>query len=276
MLGFSIWKCPDSDLWCYAPHWLEATLAFWIGWRALERRKRSPVLRLYLLVNWSLPNLHADLFSRHASPLEVRVLWRSTKEVWRCFVRRDLSSMRRKTAKKEAWRPKCAAPRLGYEQNQKVACYTPHWLEATLAFWNIWRAQERRKRSPVLRLYLLVNWQLPELHADLFSRHASPLEVCVLWRSTKEMKLLCPTRFVADATENSKEGGLAADVCSTQTGLWTKSKATYYCSHLGHQNKVAFFVGGISERRPTNTTHQHFSVKRCASAKNPCKVGEWV
>ena len=24
------------------------------------------------------------------------------------------------------------------------------------------------------------------------------------------------------------------------------------------------------------TTHQHFSVKRCASAKNPCKVGGWV
>ena len=55
---------------------------------------------------------------------------------------------------------------------------------------------------------------VPELHADLFSRHASPLEVCVLWRSTKEVKMLCPTRFVVDATENSKEGGVAADVCN--------------------------------------------------------------
>ena len=27
----------------------------------------------------TLPDLHADLFSRHASPLEVRVSWRSTK-----------------------------------------------------------------------------------------------------------------------------------------------------------------------------------------------------
>ena len=41
-----------------------------------------------------------------------------------------------------------------------------------------------------------------ELQADLFSRHASPLEVCVLWRSTKE-KMLYPTIFVVDATENS-------------------------------------------------------------------------
>ena len=30
--------------------------------------------------------------------------------------------MQRNTAK-EAWRPKCAAPRLGYEQNQKATYY---------------------------------------------------------------------------------------------------------------------------------------------------------
>ena len=60
---------------------------------------------------------------------------------------------------------------------------------------------------------------MSELHADLFSRHASPLEVWVLWQSTKEVKMLCPTKFVVDATENSKEGGVAADVCSSQTGL---------------------------------------------------------
>ena len=33
------------------------------------------------------------------------------------FLRRDLSSMQRKTAKKEAWRPKCTAPRLVYDSN---------------------------------------------------------------------------------------------------------------------------------------------------------------
>ena len=46
-----------------------------------------------------------------------------------------------------------------------------------------------------------------------------------LWRSTKEVKVLCPTTFVVDATENSKKGGEAAEVCSSQRlGWWTKSK----------------------------------------------------
>ena len=46
--------------------------------------------------------------------------------------------------------------------------------------------------------------QLLQLHADLFSRHASPLKLYVLWRWTKEVKMLCTTRlFVVDATENS-------------------------------------------------------------------------
>ena len=62
-----------------------------------------------------------------------------------------------------------------------------------------------------------MNWSLVELNADLFSRHASPLEVCVF--STKEVKMLRPTRFVVDKTESSKERGVAAEVCSSQTGL---------------------------------------------------------
>ena len=59
---------------------------------------------------------------------------------------------------------------------------------------------------------------LVKLHADLLSRHASPLEVYVLWRSTKGVKVLRPTRFVIDATENSR-GGVAAEVRGSQTGL---------------------------------------------------------
>ena len=66
--------------------------------------------------------------------------------------------------------------------------------------------------------------------------------------------MLCPTRFVVNVTENSKEGSVVAEVCSSQTGLKTNRKATYYCSYRGHQNEVTF-VGEISERRPTNTTH---------------------
>ena len=34
-----------------------------------------------------------------------------------------MSSMQRKTAKKGAWRSKCAAPRLGYKQNERLTCY---------------------------------------------------------------------------------------------------------------------------------------------------------
>ena len=34
------------------------------------------------------------------------------------------------------------------------------------------------------------------------------------------VKMLCLTRFVVDATENRKEGGVAAEVCSSQTGWW--------------------------------------------------------
>ena len=61
----------------------------------------------------------------------------------------------------------------------------------------------------------MVVYSLAELHSDLFSRHSSPLEVYVLWRSTKEVKTLCPTRFVVDATENIEEGGVAAEVCGS-------------------------------------------------------------
>ena len=42
---------------------------------------------------------------------------------WVCYVRRHSSSKQRKAGKKEAWRPKCAVSRLGYEQNQKVTYY---------------------------------------------------------------------------------------------------------------------------------------------------------
>ena len=46
---------------------------------------------------------------------------------------------------------------------------------------------------------------LPGLQADIFSRHASPLEDYVLWRPLKGVKMLYPTRFVVDATKDNKE-----------------------------------------------------------------------
>ena len=45
-----------------------------------------------------------------------------------CYVRRDLSSMQRKAAKKEAGRLKRAASRLDYEQNQKATYYYCSYL----------------------------------------------------------------------------------------------------------------------------------------------------
>ena len=37
--------------------------------------------------------------------------------------------------------------------------------------------------------------------------------------AVEEAKMVCPTRFVVDAPENSKEGDVAAEVRSSQTGL---------------------------------------------------------
>ena len=60
------------------------------------------------------------MFSRHASPLEVYAFVAVDERVEDVVSDEIcLSLMQRKAAKKEAWRPKCAAPRLGYERNQK-------------------------------------------------------------------------------------------------------------------------------------------------------------
>ena len=59
------------------------------------------------------------------------------------------------------------------------------------------------------------------MHADLFSRHASPSEVCVFVAVDERGDPRCYVKrdfVVVDATENSK-GGVAAEVCSSQAGL---------------------------------------------------------
>ena len=100
-------------------------------------------------------------------------------------------------------------------------------------------------------LFILAHNGLPELYANLFSRHASPSQVCVLWRSTKEVKMLGPTRFVVDATENSKEGGVAAKVCRSQTGLWTKSKGGILLLLPGSPKCVTFVGESLNVVQPT-------------------------
>ena len=59
--------------------------------------------------------------------------------------------------------------------------------------------------------------------------------------------------------QRRRRGGQCA---APKLGYEQNQKPTYYCSYLGHQNEVTF-VGGISERRQTNTTHHPptFSVK---------------
>ena len=64
----------------------------------------------------------------------------------------------------------------------------------------------------IFLFFFLHFFLLAELHADLFCRHASSLVVFVLWWLTKEVNMLCPMRFLVDATENSKQGGVAAEV----------------------------------------------------------------
>ena len=93
-----------------------------------------------------LPEFHVDLFSRHARPLEFYVFVAVNERGGRCYVRRDLSSMQRKTTKKEAWQPKCAAPRLGYEQNQK-ATYCCFYLGYQNEVTFIGGISERRPKS---------------------------------------------------------------------------------------------------------------------------------
>ena len=49
----------------------------------------------------------------------------------------------------------------------------------------------------------------PELHADFFGRRASPLDDYILVAVDERGEdVLCPTRFVVDATKNSKGGGV--------------------------------------------------------------------
>ena len=64
--------------------------------------------------SYVFPELHADLFSHHASPLDVYVFV-AVANRWTCYVRRDLSSIQWKAATKEAEWPKCAALWLVYD-----------------------------------------------------------------------------------------------------------------------------------------------------------------
>ena len=68
--------------------------------------------------------------------------------------------MQRETAKKEAWRPKCAAPRLGYEQFQKATyycSYLSHQNEVTF----VGGIPERRPKSELFVFIRLFHIRRP-------------------------------------------------------------------------------------------------------------------
>ena len=60
---------------------------------------------------------------------------------------------------------------------------------------------------------------LAELHSDLFSCHASPLESYVFVAVDERGEDVMSDEICRRNMENRKEGGVAADVCSSQTGL---------------------------------------------------------
>ena len=100
-----------------------------------------------------------------------------------------------------------------------------------------------------------------------------------LWRSTNEVEVLL--RSISDGIcrrcdkkQHRRRGSRRVQLADR---VVNKIQRPYYCPYLGHQNEI-IIVRGISERRPTNTTHhsptfQHEAIRVSA---NSCKVSGWV
>ena len=71
--------------------------------------------RYHIMLYVAIPELHADLFSRHASPLEVYAFVAVANRGEDVMSDEILSSIPWKRAMKTAEWPKCAAPRLVYD-----------------------------------------------------------------------------------------------------------------------------------------------------------------
>ena len=123
---------------------------------------------------------------------------------------------------------------------------------------------------------------MPELHADSFSRHAVPLEVWVFVALDERGEDVISEEICCgcDGKHQRRHGGR-----SVQLPDWVMNKIEANILLLlpvGHQNEVTF-VGGISERRPTNTTH-HPPTFQCEAMRVSAKplqrewvgIGRWV
>ena len=120
---------------------------------------------------------------------------------------------------------------------------------------------------------------LAELPADLFSHHASPLEFYIFVAVDERGEDVMPDDIYLSSMQRKtakKEERRPKCAAPRDLGDEQNQKATYYCSYLGHQNEVTF-VGGISERCPTNTTH-HPPTFQCEAVRVSAKFLQsgWV
>ena len=67
----------------------------------------------------------------------------------------------------------------------------------------------------------IVVYALTELHADLFSRHASPIEVCVFVAVDERGEDVMSDEIRPRCNGKSEEGGVAAEVCNSD---WVMNK----------------------------------------------------
>ena len=118
---------------------------------------------------------------------------------------------------------------------------------------------------------------LAELHADVFSRHASPSEVCVFVavdEKGEDVKSDEICRRCNEKQQRRRRGGR-----SVQLPDWVMNKIKRQpVTALTWVTKMKSLSQGeyLHVVQPTPPTTQHFSVKRCASAQNRRKVGGWV
>ena len=92
-----------------------------------------------------LAELHADLFSRHASP-SVVYAFAAVDERGEEVFRRDLSSIPRETAKEE-WRPKCAAPRMVYGSTLSFETFMNVYVRTTYDQIHSTKKEEENQRE---------------------------------------------------------------------------------------------------------------------------------
>ena len=115
---------------------------------------------------------------------------------------------------------------------------------------------------------------MPDLHADLFSRHASPLEVYVFVAVDErgEDVVSDETCHLCNGKQRRRRGGRNVQLPDRVMNKIKRQHILYCCSYLGHQNEVAF-VGGISEYRPKSEPFVFIRLFRIRGPISTCEGG---